>query len=259
MKVVVCMKEVPAQAVPRRLDRNSYRLVRSVGSEINGADHDALEAALLIKDTGTECEIVVASVGPTTVVGSLQHALAMGADRAVVVSDEAVAGSDLIATSRVLSRLVARESPDLVLFGPQASDSSGSVLWAAVAERLGTPFVSNATRVKPVGGAVEATRQTEIGYEKVLVPQPCVISVSGAGQKPRYPSLKGMVAAKRKEVVVLSLADVGLSPTACGISGSMTRVLGMSPPPPRQKALMISDENTAAEQILAFLSSRRLL
>jgi len=142
MKIAVCVKQVPDATSVRRLDAATNRLDRSGEGALNATDVNAVEEALRIKESSGEGEVVLVSMGPERAMDALRKALAMGADRAVVVADAALAGSDLLPTSRVLAAALERESPDLILFGQQASDSDGAVLWAAVADRLRLPFVS---------------------------------------------------------------------------------------------------------------------
>src|SRR3954449_11140951 len=162
MKIAVCVKHVPEG--PSRLDSQTFRLDRSGESALNHFDANAVEAALQIKGD-SDTEVVAVSLGPQKALDSLRKALAMGADRAVLISDEAAAGSDLVATSKLLAAALAKEEPDLVLFGQQASDADGAVLWAAVAERLGRPVVSQAMELSVDGGSVRVKRQTGVGYD----------------------------------------------------------------------------------------------
>src|SRR5215467_9148403 len=164
MKIAVCVKHVPEGA--GRIDPATKRLDRSGEGALNHFDANAVEEALRLKGDG-DTEVVVVSLGPEKAADSLRKALAMGADRAVLVSDEAAAGSDLVATSRVLAKALERESPDLVLFGQQASDADGAVLWAAVAERLQRPVVSQAAELSVDGGSLRVKRQTEYGYDTI--------------------------------------------------------------------------------------------
>ena len=152
MKIAVCVKQVPDATATRRLDPDTKRLDRSGEGALNAFDVNAVEEALRIKERDGEGELVVVSLGPEKAAESLRKALAMGADRAVLVSDEAAAGSDLVATSRVLATALDRESADLVLFGQQSSDSDGAVLWAAVADRLRLPMVSQAAELTVADG-----------------------------------------------------------------------------------------------------------
>src|SRR5581483_8356740 len=154
------------------------RLDRSGGGVLNEFDVIAVEAGLRVREAVGVGEVVVCSVGPVRALESLRKALAMGADRVVLVSDEGVVGSDLVGTSRVLAAVLGREQPGLVVFGQQASDSDGAVLWAAVSERLGLPVVSQASELVVSEGSVLVKRQTEFGYDRIGVPLPCVVAVS---------------------------------------------------------------------------------
>lgn len=259
MKIAVCVKQVPEAGAVRRIDPETRRLDRSGEAGMNPFDANAVEEALRIKEAAGEGEVVLVSMGPERAAEALRKGLAMGADRAVLVSDEAAAGSDLLATSAVLARALKRESPDLVLFGQQASDSDGAVLWAAVAERLRLPLVSQAAELEVVGGKATVKRQTEFGYERIEVPLPAVVAVSDAINEPRYPSLKGIMGAKKKPQEVLSLGELGLAPEEAGEAGSRTEVYALSEPPPRGESVRIEDDGTAAEKIVAFLAERKLL
>jgi electron transfer flavoprotein beta subunit len=177
----------------------------------------------------------------------------------VLVSDDAAAGSDLVATSKVLAKALERENADLVLFGQQASDADGAVLWAAVAERLHRPVVSQVAELKLQDGALRLKRQTEFGYDVIETPLPAVIAVSDAINEPRYPSLKGIMGAKKKPFDTLSLADIDVDAGEAGEAGSKTEVLALGEPPSRGDARKIEDDGTAAQQIVDFLSEKRLV
>ena len=260
MKVAVCMKEVPDAAAAKRLDPQTFRLDRRGEGVLNVYDTNALEEALRLKDTGAAAEVVVVSMGPARAMDSLRKALAMGADRALLVSDEAAAGSDLVATSGVLAKALEREAPDLVLFGQQAGDSDGAVLWAAVADRLRLPMVSQAASLEVAGGKARVKRQTEHGYDLIEAPLPCVVAVSDAINEPRYPSLKGIMGAKSKPQETLSLAGLGVSLEDAGEAGSRTEVYALAPPPPRGESQKLVDEGgSSAEKILAYLVEKKLV
>ncbi len=184
----------------------------------------------------------------------------MGADRAVLVSDDAAAGSDLVATSRLLAAALEKENADLVLFGQQASDADGAVLWAAVAERLGRPVVSQAMELAVDGGSVRVKRQTEFGYDTLEAPLPAVVAVSDAINEPRYPSLKGIMGAKKKPQDVLSLAELGVDAGEAGESRLADRPCSRSAThPPRADARKIEDDGNAAQAIVDFLAEKRLV
>jgi electron transfer flavoprotein beta subunit len=190
---------------------------------------------------------------------SLRKALAMGADRAVLVADDAAAGSDLVATSYALAKALERESPDLVLFGQQSSDSDGAVLWAAVADRLRRPLISQVAHLTVGDGTVTGKRQTEFGYDVISAPLPAVVAVSDAINEPRYPSLKGIMGAKKKPAEELSLADLGVEADRAGELGSRTTVVALGPPPSRGDTVKIEDDGSAASKIVEYLAEKRLL
>jgi electron transfer flavoprotein beta subunit len=256
MKIAVCVKHVPEGH--SRLDPASKRLDRSGEGALNHFDANAVEEALRLKGD-SDTEVVVVSLGPAKAADSLRKALAMGADRAVLVSDDAAAGSDLVATSKVLAKALERENADLVLFGQQASDADGAVLWAAVAERLHRPVVSQVAELKLQDGSLRLKRQTEFGYDVIEAPLPAVIAVSDAINEPRYPSLKGIMGAKKKPFDTLSLADIDVDAGEAGEAGSKTEVLALGEPPSRGDARKIDDDGTAAQQIVDFLAEKRLV
>jgi electron transfer flavoprotein beta subunit len=257
VKVAVCVKHVPDGRM--RIDASSLRVDRTGVASINAFDSNAVEEALRIKDAGIEAEVVVVTFGPEGAAETLRGALGLGADRAVLVSDPAAGGSDLLGTSRVLAAILKRETPDLVLFGQQAADGGGALLWAAVAERLRLPVVSQATQLLLSGTTARVIRQTERGDDVVEVPLPAVVAVTDAINEPRYASLKGQMAAKRKPLDRPGLADLGLDPSDVGDRGAGTVVLSLGPPPTRAQAHRIEDAEAAPAAILDFLVERQLV
>jgi electron transfer flavoprotein beta subunit len=258
MKIAVCVKQVP-EAASKRLDPVTKRLDRSGEGALNGFDANAVEEALQLKDAVGADEVVAVSLGPAKAAEALRKALAMGVDRAVLVTDDAAAGSDLVATSYVLGKALEGEGADLVLFGQQAADADGAVLWAAVADRLRRPVISQAAEVTVADGRVRCKRQTEFGYDVIEAPLPAVVAVSDAINVPRYPSLKGIMGAKRKPQETLSLADLGVEPQHAGEAGSRTEVHALHDPPPRGDSQKIEDDGNAAQQIVEFLAEKRLI
>jgi electron transfer flavoprotein beta subunit len=256
MRIAVCVKHVPEGIA--RLDPGSKRLDRAGEGALNHFDANAVEEALRLKGE-SDTEVVVVSLGPERAADSLRKALAMGADRAVLVSDEAAAGSDLVATSRVLAAVLEREEPELVLFGQQSSDSDGAVLWAAVGERLRLPVVSQAAELVLTDDSLQVKRQTEFGYDVIEAPLPAVVAVSDAINEPRYPSLKGIMGAKKKLQEVLSLADLGAETSSAGEAGSRTTVLALGAPPARGDGRKIEGDGSAPDAIVEFLAEKRLL
>jgi electron transfer flavoprotein beta subunit len=252
MKIAVCVKQVPEGH--RRIDPETKRLDRSGEGALNPFDSNAVEEALRLKDATGEGEIVLVSMGPTKAQDALRKALAMGADRAVLISDDGAAGADLVATSATLAKALEREGADLVLFGQQAGDSDGAVLPAAVADRLRLPVVSQAAEVTHADGKLTVKRQTEFGYDVIEAPLPAVIAVSDAINEPRYPSLKGIMGAKSKPQETVSLADLGLD----GLE-SRTEVYALHDPPARGDSRKIDDDGNAAQAVLDFLAEKRLV
>jgi electron transfer flavoprotein beta subunit len=257
MKIAVCVKQVPEGS--RRIDPATKRLDRAGEGALNPFDANAIEEALRLKDAGGETEVVLVSLGPPKAQDALRKALAMGADRSVLVSDDAAAASDLVATSYALAKAIERESPELVLFGQQAGDSDGAVLWAAVADRLRLPVISQASELTHADGKLTVKRQTEFGYDVIESPLPAVVAVSDAINEPRYPSLKGIMGAKSKPQERLSLAELGVEAERAGEQGSRTEVYALGEPPPRGESRKIEDDGSAAEQIVAFLAEKRLV
>jgi electron transfer flavoprotein beta subunit len=258
MKIAVCVKQVPDATVQKKIDPQTKRLDRSGEGALNPTDLNAVEEAIRVKEAQGG-EVVLVSLGPAKAVDSLRKALAMGADRAVLVSDETAAGSDLVATSRVLATALEREEADLVLFGQASSDGDGAVLWAAVADRLRRPLISQVAELTVAADAVTGKRQTEHGYDTISAPLPAVVAVSDAINEPRYPSLKGIMGAKSKPQETLSAGDLGLDADGIGDAGSKTTVLGLGPPPSRGDSLKIEDDGSAAQKILDYVTERRLL
>src|SRR5438093_1973754 len=215
MKIAVCVKQVP-EAQSKRIDPSTKRLDRSGEGALNAFDANAVEEALRVKEASGDGEVVLSSLGPAKAQDALRKALAMGADRSVLVTDDAAAGSDLVATSLVLAKALERERADLILFGQQASDSDGAVLWAAVADRLRLPLVSQAAELTVGEGKARVKRQTEFGYDVIDAPLPAVVAVSDAINEPRYPSLKGIMGAKKKPQESLDANELGVNAAQLG-------------------------------------------
>ncbi|MFN8224011.1 MAG: electron transfer flavoprotein subunit beta/FixA family protein [Gaiellales bacterium] len=258
MRIAVCVKQVPDATAAKRLDPATGRLDRSGEGALNPTDLNAVEEALRLKEAHAG-EVVLLSLGPDKAMESLRKALAMGADRAVLISDDAAAGSDLLATSYVLATALERESADLVLFGQQSGDGDGAVMWAAVAERLGWPVVSQVAELTLTDGGLTGKRQTEFGYDLIKAPLPAVVAVSDAINTPRYPSLKGIMSAKSKPQGQVTLAEIGADVARVGTDGSKTVVRSTAPPPAKSGQVTIEDDGTAAEKILDYLVERKLV
>jgi electron transfer flavoprotein beta subunit len=252
MKIAVCVKQVPEGH--SRIDPETKRLDRSGEGALNPFDANAVEEALRLREAAGESEVVLVSMGPVKAQDALRKALAMGADRAVLVSDDAAAGADLVATSQALAKALEREGADLVVFGQQAGDSDGAVLWAAVADHLRLPVISQAAEVTHEDRNVTVKRQTEFGYDVIEAPLPAIVAVSDAINEPRYPSLKGIMGAKSKPQETVSLADLGAD-----LLQSRTEVYALNDPPARGDSRKIEGDADAAQAIVDFLAEKRLL
>jgi electron transfer flavoprotein beta subunit len=260
MKIAVLVKETPEAVARARIDPQTLRLDRSGASALNPFDTHALEEGLRLREAGGEGEVVALLMGPAKAADSLRKALALGADRAVHVADDALPGSDLVATTRVLAKALEREEADLVLLGQQGSDSDGAVLWSALAEALRLPVISQAASLEVADGKAKAKRQTEYGYDVIEAPLPCIVAVSDAINEPRYPSLKGIMGAKKKPQETVSVADLGLGADDVGDAGSRTEVHALAAPPPRGESRRIeADGAAAADQIVEYLTELKLI
>jgi electron transfer flavoprotein beta subunit len=258
MRIAVCVKHVPDATVHKRIDPTTKRLDRSGEGALNPTDLNAVEEALRIKESKGG-DVVLVTLGPAKAMDSLRKALAMGADRAVLVSDDAAPGSDLLGTTAALAATLEKEEPDLVLFGQASSDGDGAVLWAAVADRLRRPVISQVAELTIEDGSITGKRQTEHGYDLIRAPLPAVVAVSDAINEPRYPSLKGIMGAKSKPQETRDAAEIGVDSGALGEAGAKTTVLELGPPPSRGDQVKIEDDGTAAQKILDYLVERRLM
>jgi electron transfer flavoprotein beta subunit len=256
VKIAVCVKHVPEQA--RKIDPETKRLDRSGEGAINPFDVHAVEEALKIKEAQGG-EVLVVTMGPAGAQDSIRKALAMGADEALLITDDAAAGSDLVATTNALAAALEKEGADLIVFGQQAGDSDGAVLWAAVADRVRLPVISQVAELEVTDAKVRGKRQTEFGYDVIEAPVPAVIAVSDAINEPRYPSLKGIMGARSKPQRTVTLSELGVDGGGVGESGSKTTVESLNDPPPRGDTVKIEDDGTGAEKIVEFIAERKLL
>jgi electron transfer flavoprotein beta subunit len=256
VKIAVCVKEVPDATAVRRIDPATRRLDRSGERTLNPFDAHAVEEALRLKEgpAGADTEVVVLCMGPETAMRTLGKALSLGADRAVLISDDALAGADIWLTAKVLAAALEREHYDLVLLGQQAGDSESYVMAASVADRLRRPLVTQVAQLTLEGAVIRAKRQTESGYDVIEAPLPAVVSVADSINDPRYPSLKSIMGAKKKPQETLTAADLEIS------DAPRTEVLALSSPPAKEGGKRLEDEGgSSAEAIVEFLVERKIL
>jgi electron transfer flavoprotein beta subunit len=263
LKICVLVKEVPDAAVQKRIDPNTKRLDRSGEKNLNPFDTHAIEAAMQIREGGevTVDELVAVTMGPESAVRALHRAVALGADRSVHLTDEALADSDVCATGYALAQVLRKEGPDLVLLGQQSDDGECYTIGAVVADHLEMPSLTQVIKIDVTDGKLRCERQAEYGYDTVEVELPAVISVGDAINEPRYPNLKAIMGAKKKPLDTHAVADVEIEPGRVGEEGSRTTVLEINPPPEKEPGEIIEDEDTneTVEKIVAWLEERKLL
>jgi electron transfer flavoprotein beta subunit len=263
VRIVVLTKPVPDPAsggerlLPDgRLDRANSPAV------VNGNDEYVLEAALKLIEAAGAGEVILLSMAPPDAPETMRKALAMGATRGVLVTDPALAGSCVVATSRVLAAALGRLEFDLVFAGVDTSDGVAGVVPAGVAALADLPYLSYAARIEPDEAArtVRVHRITPTGYDVLQAPMPALISGTQALGEPRYPSLKGIMAARSKTIETLSLADLGVDPASVGLAAATSQVVGTRAPEPRAATRIIREPaDESARQVVAFLAERRLI
>ena len=258
MKIVVCVKQVPDSWSERKLQPD-FRLDRdSAERVINDLDTYAVEAALqLVEQHGGET--IALSMGPQSAEEAIRKSLQMGIDAGVLVSDDALAGSDAVATARVLAAAIAHLGADLVLMGIESTDAKMSVVPAMVSEFLHWPMLTLAQQLTVDGSVATIERQTATGHDVVEAPLPAVVSVVEKFNEPRYPSFKGITSAKKKTVDVLDLAALGIAPETVGAAGSPTTVVSATAAVARSVGVVVDEDTTAIAQLVDFLAERRLV
>jgi len=262
LRIIVCIKQTPDTANERFIGPD-LRMVRSgtgVENLIDPLAEHALEEALRIKDNDGS-EVTLLLMGPEEAVDVIRRGLAMGADRAVHVSDPALAGSDAYATTRVLAAALKKMEWDMVLFGSTSADGQTASVPMGVAELLGVPAVTYVSKLLPQEGKVVTHRVAEDGYDVVEAALPALIGVIQIINEPRYPSLKGIMAAKKKPVEMWSLSDLGIDATTVGMAGAKTKVLSTLVPPPRGKGTVVKPESPeeAARVIADYLATKKII
>lgn len=265
MRIVVCVKHVPDLMAERRLDEG--RVVRDGGDgTLNELDENAVEAALVLAEgyDGDEgAEVIAVTMGPDDAVDAVRRALQMGADRGVHVLDDALAGTDVLGTARVLAaavRHVAQDGPvDLVVTGMASLDGLTSMLPAALAAELGIAQLTLATEVGLADGHVTVRRDLDHATEVLRAPLPALVSVTDQANEARYPAFAGIMAARKKPVATLGLADLGIDPASVGPDGARTRVLEATERPARENRVLLTDEGEAGLRLAEFLVTNKLV
>lgn len=258
MNIAVCVKQVVDTEAEFKLDPASWRLDRSVTSVLNPYDEYAVEEALRIKEAHGG-EVTAVCMGPETATDAVRKALAMGADKAVLVSDPALAGSDVQGTAYALAEALKTLEADLVVFGARSTDGETGCVPGAVAELMGLPLLSTLAKVEVDGEKLAVHRETETGYVKLECSTPAVISVIKGINEPRFPSMKGIMTAKTKPVDIKDASALALDAGKIGLDGAKTKVLSGRTPEPRKAGETVEDDGTGAAKIADYLASNKLV
>ena len=259
MNVVVCVKQIPDPAGTYQLDPSTHTLVRDGKLILDDSDSYGVEMGLQLAEQAGGGEVTLVSMAPNSETSGLRTALAMGAARAILVSDPTLAGTDSLGTAKVLAAAIKRANPDLILTATESTDGYTGTLPVQVAELLGLPAVTFGKKVTVAGDKLTVERQTEEGYDEVEVPLPAVVSVTAGVVEPRYPSFKGIMAAKGKPVEELTVADLGIEASSVGAAGARQEVVSVVPAEARKAGEIVVDEGDGFQQIVAYLEKIKVI
>ncbi|CAB4833324.1 MAG: electron transfer flavoprotein subunit alpha [Actinobacteria bacterium] len=254
MNVVVCVKQIPDPAAPQSLEAGTNTLDRSGKLILDDSDAYGVEMALQLAEQAGGGEVTLVSMAPNGETSGLRTALAMGAASAVLVSDDSLKGADALTTAKVLAAAISKSQPDLVVAATESSDGYTGTTPVQIAELLGLPSITFAKSVAIDGNTVKVDRQTESGYDEVTSPLPAVITVTAGVVEPRYPSFKGIMAAKSKPVETLTAADLGVS------TGSPNQeITSVDDAEARAAGEIVVDEGDGAQRIVTFLEQLKVV
>ncbi len=258
MRIAVCVKQIPDPATPYELDPEDHFVVRPEDQVLDDTDRYGIELGLQLAEQ-TEGEVVLVSMSPAGGLQGIRQALAMGADKAIVVDDEALRGSGALVTARVLAAAIAREEPDLVVAGTESTDGYAGVVPQMLAELLEMPALTFARKVEHENGTIRIERQTGAGFDVVESPLPALVSVTSGAVEPRYPTFQGIMQAKQKPIEQPSCADLGLDTAEVGYGGSRQVMKAVRPAPERAAGTKVIDEGTAHEEIVRVLEEAKVV
>lgn len=259
MNVVVCVKQIPDPADPGALDPETKTLKRDVKLILDESDSYGVEMALQLVDTAGEGEVRLVSMAPNSERSGLATALAMGAASATLVSDPALLGSDALTTAKMLAAAIKDQDIKLVIAGSESSDGYTGTVPAQIAAVLGLPCITAAKAIEVDGDEVKIQRQTDAGYDDVTCPLPCVVSVTAGVVEPRYPSFKGIMAAKSKPVEEKTVADLGFDADQVGWAGAGQEIVDIAEAPQREAGEVIEDEGEAYLKVVEFLENLKVI
>ena len=254
MKIAVCVKQIPDPATPYDLDPDSHFVVRPNDQVLDDTDRYGVEVGLqLVEQIGEEATLTLVSMSPSGSLQGIRQALAMGADRAIVIDDESLRGADALTTAKVLAAALEEDGFDLVIAGTESTDGYAGVMPQQLAELLGVPSLSFARKVEKDGDTLRIERQTEDGYAVVTAPFPAVLTVTSGVVEPRYPNFKGIMQAKKKPVDTKTCADLGIVPEAQQV------ILAVEPIPARQAGEVVEDEGEGYLKIIEKLEEAKVI
>ncbi|HEY9370830.1 electron transfer flavoprotein subunit beta/FixA family protein [Streptomyces sp.] len=259
LRIAVCVKYVPDATGDRGFADDLTVDRDEVDGLLSELDEYAVEQALRISEEADDAAVTVITVGPDDAKDALRKALSMGADKAVHVNDEDIHGSDVFATSAIVAKALEKTGFDLVVCGMASTDGSMGVLPALLAERLNLPQVTLLSEVSVEDGVVKGRRDGDAATELIEAPLPAVVSVTDQSGEARYPSFKGIMAAKKKPVEELDLDDLGIDADEVGLAGSWTLVDSATPRPARTQGTIVTDEGDGGKQLAAFLSAQKFI
>lgn len=261
MKIYVCIKQIPdPNTVVSKLDPSTKRLVRSgVSLVLDPGDESTISAAIKLRDTIGNSELIAVSMGPTSAQEAMRRALAMGVDSAILVTDSALAGSDALATARVLAAVLKKENADMIFCSTESTDGYTGMVPGGIAEFLGIPQLTFAREINVEGQRAVIKQVTQTGYRTVESPLPAVITIASGSFEAIYPTMKGIMSAKKKPFTQLTLSDLGIEATQVGESGAREQVMTIGKVEARAAGQVVKDDGNAASTIADFLQRYQLL
>jgi len=258
MRIAVCVKQIPDPATPYELSPDTHRVVRPNDQVLDDTDRFGVEVGLQLADA-SEGSVTLVSMSPSGSLQGIRQALAMGADKAVIVDDASLAGSDALTTSRILAATIEREGFDLVIAGTESTDGYTGVVPQQIAEILDVPSLTFARKVEAADGVVRIEQQTAGGYDVVEAPLPALLSVTSGVVEPRYPTFKGIMQAKKKPIDTLTAEDLGFSSDQVGEAGAGQTITSVSSIPAREAGEIVEDDGEGYLRIVALLEQAKVI
>lgn len=259
MKIAVCVKQIPDPATPYSMDPDTHFVVRPDDQVLDDTDRYGVELGLQLAEAG-EGEVVLVSMSPAGSLQGIRQALAMGADKAIVVNDESLRGSGALVTARVLAAAIEAEGGvDLVIAGTESTDGYAGVVPQMLSELLDMPALTFARKIEHDAGTIRIERQTASGYDVVESTLPALVTVTSGAVEPRYPTFKGIMQAKQKPIDQPSVTDLGLDAGSVGYSGSQQQIIDVKPAPERSAGVKVHDDGEAHLEIVKLLEQAKVV